>query len=338
MPPEVIVSYDTIKAMRPPFQLTPKILTLVSEISLLLGRYEGIHAPAPQPKLRRQNRIKTIQSSLAIEGNTLDLSQVTAIFENKRVLGPQKDILEVRNAIELYERLHEFNPNSLKDLLKAHSILMKGLAEDAGRLRAGAVGILKGSKVSHIAPPAKQLPKLVDDLIAYIKKEKDLSPLVIASVFHYELEFIHPFSDGNGRMGRFWQTLILSKFNPIFAYIPIESIIKQRQQAYYEVLEQSDKKGDSTSFIEFSLETIRDALKDFLDDLKPEPATPEVRLNIAKNEFKQREFSRKDYLKLLKTVSTATASRDLILGVKLNILEKFGTKAVARYRFKRTAK
>lgn len=324
--------------MKPPFTLTPKILNLVAEISLQLGRYEGLHAPIPQPKLRRKNRIRSIQSSLAVEGNTLDLDQVTAIFENKRVIGPKKDILEAQNAIALYERLRELDSTSLKHLLSAHAMLMKGLVPDAGKLRAGAVGILKGSKVSHVAPPAKQVPRLIADLLDFLKNEKGLSPLVKASVFHYEFEFIHPFSDGNGRMGRFWQTLILTKFNPAFEYMPIESVIKQRQSAYYQALEQSDKKGDSTSFIEFSLETIKDASKEFLDHLKPEPETPDSRLKHAHLEFGDREFSRKDYLMFFKTISTATASRDLTYGVETNAIERFGAKALTRYRFRKTTK
>lgn len=321
--------------MRPPFTLTPKILNLVSDINLMIGRYEGLHAPIPQPKLRRQNRIKTIQGSLAIEGNTLDLDQVSAVFENKRVIGPKKDILEVQNAIHLYSALDEFNPVSLKDLLKAHAILIKDLAADAGKLRSGAVGILKGSKVSHIAPPAKQIPRLMSELLDFLKSEKELSPLIKACVFHYEFEFIHPFSDGNGRMGRFWQSLILMKHHSAFEYIPVESLVKERQAAYYRVLEQCDKKGDSTLFIEFSLETIKDALRDFLEHLKPEPETPDSRLALAQGKFQDKDFTRKEYIQFFKTISTATASRDLALGTSRKMLKKTGTKAVAKYRFGR---
>jgi Fic family protein len=321
--------------MLPPFEITPKVLGLVSEISLLLGRYEGIHAPAPQPQLRRQNRIRTIKDSLAIEGNTLSLAQVSAIFEGKSVSGPIKEILEVQNAIRLYENLRTLKPTTLKNLLWAHGVLMEGLTRDAGKFRSGAVGILKGQNVSHIAPPAKQVPRLVEELLDFLKKHLDLSPLIKACVFHYEFEFIHPFTDGNGRMGRFWQSLILTHFHPAFEHIPVESLIKGRQAAYYRALEISDKNGNSTPFIEFSLEVIRDALGDFMDNLLPPAETTESRLNLAKQEFDQTTFSRKEYLLLFETISTATASRDLAWGFENALLEKTGTQATTRYRFKK---
>jgi Fic family protein len=324
--------------MRPPFTVTPKILALVSEISFLLGRYEGIHAPVPQPELRRKNRLRTIKDSLAIEGNTLNLDQVTAIFEGKRVIGPHRDVLEVQNALRLYESLHEITPNSPKGLLLAHGLLMKGLIEDAGQYRRGSVGILKGKNVSHIAPPARQVPSLMDKLFDFLKSESEGSPLIRACVFHYELEFIHPFSDGNGRMGRFWQSLILTKYHPLFEYLPVESLIKKKQTEYYQILESCDKAGNSTAFIEFSLGTICDALADFLAHLKPEPETPQSRLSLAAKEFNQLEFSRKDYIQFFKTISTATASRDLASGVSSGILKKSGAQATARYHFTRQAK
>ena len=319
--------------MKPPFTLTAQILNLVSEISRLLGRYEGLHLPIPQPMLRRQNQIRTIQGSLAIEGNTLDFDQVTAILENKKVLGPKKDILEVQNALSLYESLNDFKPTASKDLLKAHAILMRNLTEGAGKYRTGAVGILKGSKVSHIAPPASRVSGQIEDLLGFLKQDKDTSPLIKAAVFHYEFEFIHPFSDGNGRMGRFWQHLILAKYHPVFEYLPFESLVKERQADYYLAFEQSDKRGESTAFIEFSLETIKTTLREFLDQLKPAAETPVLRLSLARERFQQHEFSRKDYMQFLKTISTATASRDLALGVSKHILRKTGTTALAKYSF-----
>jgi len=324
--------------VKPPFQITPKVVQVISEISILLGKYEGLQRPAPQPQLRRQNQVRTVKDSLAIEGNTLDLKQVTAIFDGKRVLGPQKDILEVKNAIQLYERLDELNPLSVKDLLKAHGILMRGLNADAGKFRSGAVGVMKGSRVSHVAPPAKQVPKLMTDLFQFLKQERTSSDLLNACVFHYELEFIHPFSDGNGRMGRFWQSLILTRHHPIFNYLPVESLIKERQPHYYLALEKSDKLGDSTAFIEFSLETIRDALGELLEEIKPSRSTPQSRLSAAQNHFQQRQFSRKDYLILFKSLSTSTASRDLAAGVSSGVLKKIGTQALAQYEFKSRAK
>lgn len=323
-------------SMYPPFQLTTLIVKLVSEISHLLGKYEGMHAPLPQPKLRRQNQLRTIQGSLAIEGNTLDLDQVTAIFEERRVIGPKKDILEVQNAIRLYHSWQTFKPNQPKDLLKAHSILMEGLIPNPGKFRSGAVGILKGAKVSHLAPQAKHLPTLMENLFLFLKKDRDLSPLIKASIFHYEFEFIHPFTDGNGRMGRFWQYLLFANFHSAFEYIPVESVIKERQELYYQALEQSDKKGESTLFIEFSLQATRDALLEFMDQLKPATETCESRLSLAQEKFRQGEFSRKEYIRDFKTLSTATASRDLAFGVSHGLLQKTGVKAVTRYKFKKT--
>lgn len=321
--------------MHPPFPINSKILNLVADISLLLGKYEGMHAPLPQPQLRRQNQLKTIQGSLAIEGNTLDLEQVTAVFDEKRVVGPPKDILEVQNAIRLYRSWKKFDPTQVKDLLKAHSVLMESLVLNPGKFRSGAVGVLKRSKVSHIAPPAKLVQKLMEDLFLFLKKDRELSLLIKASIFHYEFEFIHPFSDGNGRMGRFWQYLLLTHYHSAFEYIPVESLIKERQDHYYRALEQSDKKGESTPFIEFSLQTIRDALLEFLDKLKPMAETCESRLILAQEEFQQREFSRREYLQYFKTLSTATASRDLASGVSKGLLQKKGLKAVTRYHFKK---
>jgi len=319
--------------MRPPFTITPMILNLVSEISLLLGRYEGLHAPAPQPSLRRRNRIRTIKDSLAIEGNTLHLDQVTAILEGKRVVGSKQEIREVQNAAKLYESLHDLKPDSARDLLKAHGVLMAGLDRDAGKYRSGGVGILKGTKVSHVAPPAKQVPRLMEELFGFLKDKSGLSPIVRACVFHYELEFIHPFADGNGRIGRFWQSLILARFHNAFSYVPVESLIRERQVGYYRVLERCDRSGDSTEFIEFSLENIRDALQDFLHHLKPEVQTSESRLDLAREEFARKDFSRKDYLHYFKTISTATASRDLARGVLKKALAKSGSQSTARYRF-----
>ena len=313
--------------------VTSKALTLVSEISLLLGRYEGLHAPIPQPQLRKENRVRTIQGSLAIEGNTLDLDQVTAIFSNQRVLGPKRDILEVQNAIRLYDSLQKLTLYRAGDFLEAHRILLSGLSEEAGRYRKGAVGVLKGSKVSHIAPSAKRVPELMDELLRYWKGERELSPLILACVIHYEIEFIHPFSDGNGRMGRFSQSWILAKFHRAFEYLPIESVIKERQAAYYKALGDSDNLGECTPFVEFSLAAIRDALTAFLYKLKPGAETSDTRLELAQAEFDAKSFTRKDYIRLLKRISSATASRDLARGVSKGLLRQTGTKRTTVYRF-----
>src|SRR5690606_13400412 len=192
--------------MKPPYIITSEILELVTSISERIGEINATHLYKPTTELRKKNRIKTIQSSLEIEGNTLTEVQITALLENKRVIAPKKDILEVQNAIKVYDKLNEFNPYQLKDLEKAHLVLMKGLIDNAGKLRTTNVGIVKGSKANHVAPNGTMVKGLMKDLFAYLKKDKDLI-LIKSCVFHYEFEFIHPFNDGNGRMGRLWQTL-----------------------------------------------------------------------------------------------------------------------------------
>ena len=247
--------------MKPPYKITEKIVALVASISEKIGEINATHLYKPATELRKKNRIKTIQSSLEIEGNTLTEEQITALLENKRVLAPQKDILEVQNAIKVYEQLNTFNPFQLKDLEKAHAVLMNGLIDNAGKLRTTNVGIVKGSKVEHIAPSGTMVNGLMKDLFKYLKKGNDLI-LIKSCVFHYEFEFIHPFADGNGRMGRLWQTLILSGWNSIFANIPVESLIYQNQKAYYEALQASTDRTDSAPFIEFILQMILDAILD----------------------------------------------------------------------------
>ncbi len=321
--------------MSPPFSITSKILRWVSQIERLIGRIEGLDQPKPQPHLRKNNRVRTVQGSLAIEGNTLDLDQVTALLEGKRVLGPQEEIREVLNAIETYDGLADFDPLNPKSLLKAHKQMMQGLIPNAGKWRRKNVGILKGSSVSHIAPQADRVPYLMDDLFAFLAKD-DVHPLIRSSVFHYELEFIHPFQDGNGRIGRFWQSVLLYHYHPAFEFIPIESLIKDHQQDYYHALEKSDRAGDSTYFVEFALEMIHCALEDFLQNFSPKPLTAQERLDRAAQELGKKKFTRKDYLTLFKTISTATASRDLKQGVESGLLRKEGEKAQTVYGFRRS--
>lgn len=320
--------------MYPPYKMTNKSISLIADISKLLGKLEGLISIVPTPQLRKQNKIKTIYGTLSIEGNTLSIEQITAIIENKRVIGPKKDILEVNNAIKAYEDLSKYNPNSLESLCKAHKTFMQDLIDNAGLVRSSNVGILKGSKVSHVAPQPKMLPKLLKNLFDYLKRNEDEHPLIKSSVFHYEFEFIHPFLDGNGRLGRFWQTLILYKYNPVFQYIPIESIIKENQQAYYLALEQSDKQGESTRFIEFMLEIIHNSLSRYYSEFKPEPVSIGQRISKAREHFKNKTFSRKSYIDLFKNISTATASRDLKYCVDKKLVEKFGDKRLTSYRFK----
>jgi Fic family protein len=246
---------------RPPFTITPEIISLVAEISGTLGRLSTTYPSSMSVRLRRINRIKTIQGSLAIEGNTLGEEQITAILEGKRVLAPMKEIQEVKNAILAYDNLFSWQPHIVADLLAAHEILMAGLLDAPGRFRTGGVGIMKGKDVIHLAPPAENVPALMKDLLGWLHHSKD-HPLIASSVFHYEFEFIHPFADGNGRMGRLWQSLILSRWNPIFTFIPVENLVYRHQAEYYAALNQSTASADSGLFIAFILRMIRDAVQE----------------------------------------------------------------------------
>ncbi len=318
--------------MKPPYQITGKILKLVASVSEKIGEVNAAHLSKPPTELRKKNRIKTIHSSLEIEGNTLSIEQITAIVENRRVVGPKNDILEVKNAIIVYDNLDQLNPYSFDSFCKAHGILMNGLIDSAGRLRSKSVGIAKGDDVTHIAPSGEMLKPLMNDLFDYLKNDEDLV-LIKSCVFHYEMEFIHPFMDGNGRMGRLWQTLILKETYPVFEYLPIESLIKERQEQYYESLGRSDKTGESTVFIVFMLEIILESLNELLS-IQNVSLTNIDRINLYKSVVKEDFFTRKAYLQNFREISSATASRDLKFAVDNGIIEKFGDKNTARYRFK----
>ena len=248
----------------PPFHMTDTIINRISEISELIGSITTWEDMNANPKLRRENRIKTIHSSLAIENNSLSLDQVTAIVRGKRILGEPREIQEVKNAFEAYEQLLRYDPYVVEDLLTAHHTLMQELVKEAGMFRSGGVGVYKGDKLIHMAPPARVVPYLIEQLFDWIKTAK-VHPLVKSCVFHYEFEFIHPFTDGNGRMGRMWQTLLLYKWKPIFAWLPIETLIKERQEEYYRALEQADQTADATHFVEFLLDVIFDTLQEISD-------------------------------------------------------------------------
>ena len=245
----------------PPFTITDDITSLIADIAEQIGHLTATAYHLPAPHLRKENRIKTIQSSLAIENNSLSVEQVTAILEGKRVLGPPDEIQEVKNAIEAYELLLELNPYKEKDLLKAHKLMMTDLVKENGRYRQGGVGVFDGKKCIHMAPPVQRVPLLMADLLEWVKKTK-VHPLVSSCVFHYEFEFIHPFADGNGRIGRMWQTLLLMQWKPIFAWIPVETIVKEHQQEYYAAIAKSDSEANSTAFIIFMLRCLKDALKE----------------------------------------------------------------------------
>ncbi|MFN5147751.1 MAG: Fic family protein [Flavobacteriia bacterium] len=315
--------------MGPPYQITPEILKLIVSISEKTGQINAKFLDKPSPKLRKENRIKTIHSSLSIEGNTLTEEQITALIENRRIIGPEKDVNEVLNAIKVYDQLKSFDPKSSKSFLKAHEILMKGLVIDNGKYRNKGVGIMAGDRIAHVAPPAENVSHLMNELFDYIKISKEIS-LIKSCVFHYEMEFIHPFIDGNGRMGRLWQTLILMKEYPVFEFIPFEKIIHKTQSEYYHALSQSDKSGNSTPFIEYMLNVINDSLFTILD-FKSRTISTEDRLTYF-SETCESEFSRKDYMSVFKEISSATASRDLKQGVELGLFEKEGDKTKTVYR------
>ena len=245
----------------PPYSINPAILSLVAEIAAEVGRLGAMEGSGSVPKLRRENRIRSIHASLAIENNTLTLDQVTSVIAGKRVLGPQREIQEVKNAFAAYEAMPSWKPSALKDLLAAHRLMLEGLVDEAGKFRTRSVGIAKGKRIVHLAPPADRVPGLMKDLLGWLKRT-DAHPLIAGCVFHYELEFIHPFADGNGRIGRLWQTLILSQWNPLFAFLPVETVIRDQQAEYYKILAACDKAGNSTAFIEYLLSALLVALRD----------------------------------------------------------------------------
>jgi len=315
--------------MRPPYEITARILNLISSISIKLGEVNANYLNKQSPQLRMQNRIKTVHSSLSIEGNTLSEDQVSAIFENKRVVGLQKDITEVINALKVYDSLNSFKPYSSKSFLEAHKILMSGLVDKAGSYRKQSVGIVKGKKLAHLAPPFENVPFLMNNLFDYLKSKDELT-LIKSCVFHYEMEFIHPFIDGNGRMGRLWQTLLLVQEFPVFEFLPFETVINATQVDYYKALSGSDKSGQSTHFIEYMLDVIDKSLNELLN-YNNRTMTDIQRLEYF-IQLNKSAFSRKEYMNVFKDISTATASRDLLKGTELKIIEKIGDKNKTRYR------
>lgn len=317
--------------MKPPYDITPRVLKLISSISEKIGEVNATYLSKQSPQLRKQNRIKTIQSSLQIEGNTLTIEQITALIENKRVVGPKKDITEVQNAIQVYDELISYKPHSEKAFLKAHAALMKGLLDPVGKYRNQSVGIVKGDKLEHVAPPFQNVPYLMKDLFAYLKDADELT-LIKSCVFHYEMEFIHPFLDGNGRMGRLWQTVILLQDFPVFEFLPFEKLISETQNDYYQSLSESDKLGKSTPFIEYMLGVIDKSLAELLNYTQRNLKDMDRLAYFLGQGFT--EFSRKDYMRVFKDISTATASRDLKKGLELNLFESSGELNKTRYFIK----
>ncbi len=305
----------------PPFTMTEEITNLVIEIGELVGAVATYDTLQTNPKLRRQNRIKSIYSSLAIEQNTLTLEQVTDVLNGKTVLGPPQDIQEIKNAYEAYERISALDPYSLKNLLLAHKIMMGGLIKEAGRFRSGNVGVYAGKQLIHAGTPANYVPDLMKQLFDWIKRSK-LHSLVKSCIFHYEFEFIHPFSDGNGRMGRLWQSLILQKWKDFFAWMPIESLIYEKQEGYYKALNSSNTAGDSAVFVTFMLELIRDALKNVIES---QSNSPDVGINVGANVGTNEE----KILILLKQDNRLTAQ---ILASTLGITDRQVERIIAKLK------
>lgn len=315
-----------------PYQITSRILDALTSVAEQVGKMEGMNLLKPSPKLRRKNRIRTVKSSLSIEGNTLSMDQVTALLDEKRVIGPQRDILEVTNALQVYRTLSNYDPFSVESLLHAHKTLMQRLVPDPGAFRRKAIGMIREKDIFHQAPHWKKVEPLVKGLFSYLNESSD-HLLIKSCRFHYQLEFIHPFPDGNGRIGRLWQTRILMEYHPVFEYLPVEDLIVEHQVEYYRALVESDNAGDCTAFIDFMLAQIKEALKMLLEETRSVTINTSNRLQQFKSRFPQKMFSRKDYQNIFKSISTSTASRDLSYGVKSGLLERIGDKRTAVYRF-----
>ena len=254
-----------MKNKQPPFEITNKIVDLMAQVAELAGRLSVSDRFSADPVLRRANRIRTIHGSLAIEQNTLSLEQVTAVLGGKQVLAPPRDVAEVKNAYEIYERLDELDPYSIDDLLTAHGVMTRGLVEESGVFRSRPVGVVdQAGRVVHLGTLPQYVPELVQELLNWTR-DSDAHMLIKSYVFHYELELIHPFADGNGRIGRLWHTLLLSRWDPAFAWLPVESIIHENQQGYYDAINASNDAGESAAFIEFMLSVIKASLMEVMN-------------------------------------------------------------------------
>ena len=327
-----------MKNKKPPFEITEKIVSLVAEIAELTGRLSSTERFEANPMLRRANRIRTIHGSLAIEQNTLSLEQVTAVINGRQVLAPPRDIAEVKNAYEIYGRMNELDPFSVDDLLTSHGIMTRGLIEESGEFRSRPVGVVDNEgNVLHFGTLPRYVPDLVAELLEWTKSS-NMHMLIKSCVFHYELELIHPFADGNGRIGRLWHTLLLSKWDPIFAWLPIESIVHDRQREYYEAINISNAACESTAFIEFMLSAIRTSLIDAYD---VSDEMSDETIGLSENRRKQIEkflethpFVMNADVRELCGVSAATANRILAGCVADKKLEKYREGRHWAYRLK----
>ena len=317
------------KELSPPFKITNEILNFIYEIGELVGKISAEKEFEKNLTLRRENRIKTIYSSLAIEQNTLTLEQVTDVINGKRVLAPPKDIKEVQNAYEIYERLEELNENSVKDLLLAHKIMTSELIKESGRFRSKNAGVYQGDKLIHMGTLPEYIPELINNLFLWLKKSEE-HPLIKAAVFHYEFEFIHPFQDGNGRIGRLWHSLILSKWKKFFAWLPIESLVQKCQKEYYIAINNSNRDGESTEFILFMLKIIKETLIELIEIQKSTDKNKEKIKLLIEYLGQNNSINNKEAQNLL-DISESAAKRFLNKLVKENILEAVGEYKARKY-------
>lgn len=298
---------------KPPFEITNSILAEIAEIAELVGQVNAVSILTTNPVLRRTNRIRTIYSSLAIEQNTLSLEQVTAVLSGKRVIAPPKDIAEVKNAYEIYEMMDSLNPYSVGDLLNAHAVMTRGLVEESGCFRSSSVGVVdKQGNILHFGTLPDYVPGLTMELLDWVR-DSDFHMLIKSCVFHYELELIHPFADGNGRIGRLWHTLLLTQWKPMFAWIPVESIIHDRQDEYYNAINRSNYEGESTVFIEFMLSAIKEALMEAMQTsgVAESLTTEELRWYKIESFLKKNGTITNADVRRMFQVSPATANRIL---------------------------
>ena len=319
-----------------PFQLNTEILNFVAEICELTGQLSTQSKLNNSPQLRRSYRIKTIYSSLAIEQNTLTLDQVTAVISGKRVLAPPKDIAEVQNAYEIYDRLDTLNPYSVDDLLLADEVMTRGIVDESGAFRSGSVGVVDNhGNILHVGTLPAYVPGLVCELLDWVRNDPH-HILIKSCVFHYEFELIHPFADGNGRIGRLWHTLMLSRWNPIFAWLPIESMIHDRQEGYYRAFNAANNTADSTVFIEFMLEAIRDTMLEAAEGVAHVPPSKAdkvfVRESIIMDYLNENNTITNSDVRDLLHVSSATANRVLNTMADEGMLVRFRSGRTWAYR------
>lgn len=275
-----------MECYEPPFEITNRMLNRVSSISEKLGRIETWRTLERQPRLRRNNRIQSVHSSLKIEANSLSLDSVRDVLNDREVIGPAKEIQEVKNAFAAYDQIDAVDPYSLDDLLRLHGVMTRLTVEESGVFRSGAEGVYRGGVCIHIAPPPEMVPPLMRQLFDWIAARRgEIHPLILSSVFHYEFVFIHPFRDGNGRMARLWQTALLSRWNPLFEYIPIESQIERFQDGYYDAIAVSTSEGSSTAFVEFMLDRIDEVLDRVIAQERGGGQTEQVRRLLAAMEY-----------------------------------------------------